>query len=87
MNLLEVYSSDVDTKCGVKPRELETAPLARISPEPSPHSLPILTQECNKRSPFSNGWCVLEVMGGAPFIALQGRYLAGNPVGVTWKQV
>jgi hypothetical protein len=53
----------VDTKCGVRPRELESAPLARLSPEHSPDSLPTLTQECNKETLFSKGWCVLQEGG------------------------
>ena len=61
--LTQLYSSEVDTKCGVRPRELESVPLARLSPEHSPHSLPTLTQECNKETLFSKGWCALQEGG------------------------
>jgi len=40
----KIYSSEVDTKYGVRPRELESAPLAWFAPKLSPHSLPILIQ-------------------------------------------
>ena len=66
----------MDTKCGVRPRELESAPLARLSLEHSPHSLPTLAQECNKRLSSLMDGCVLQEGVDALFILLYGRYWA-----------
>ena len=71
----------MDTKYGVRLRELEFSTLAWFSPKLSPHTLPILIlRKYTSELFFSNGWCVLRVRGGAPFIVPQGRYEA-------WRQL
>jgi len=76
----KIYSSEVDTKYGVRLRELESAPLAWFAPKLSPHSLPILIQREYKSEHSSLMDSVLQVRGGALFIVLQGRYRA-------WRQL
>ena len=51
-----IYSSELNTKYGVRLRELESAPLAWFAPKLSPHSLPILIQEStNEHSSLMDG--------------------------------
>ena len=70
----------MDTKYVVRPRELDSAPLAWFAPKLSPHPLPILIQREHNGTLFSNIWCKLQVRGGALFIVLQGWYEA-------WRQL